>query len=307
MFSITVVSTSVAGVAFLILGLIVVRKELAASFGLEKLIVLGPVFVAASLATFAAEHFAAARGIAQLVPAWMPWHLFWTYFFGVALLLAALSFDLKKCEGWSAPLLALMFLIFVLTMDLPGAISEPKNRFNWILLCREISFGTGGLALTAVTLRERRVQLSHTLAHVCRVVAGSVFIFYGIENILHPECVLGVPLEKLMPAWVLSPRSWAWTAGLVLIAAGTALLLNRKARLAAALVGLEMTLLTVLLYVPILAMDRGTGQLVEGINYVFDTLLFAGTALLIARAMPHEQAVPQRLKPDLIRTPLRHD
>jgi uncharacterized membrane protein len=289
MHSVTVVSSSIAGIVFLILGLIVVRKDFLAASGLGKLVVLGPVFVAASLATFGAEHLAAARGIAQLVPAWMPAHLFWAYFFGVALLAAAISFDLRKCVRWSAPLLALMFFIFVVTMDIPSVVSDPKNRIDWVLLCRETAFALGALALTAVLLPGRRAQLANVLTTLVRVGFGAVTVFYGIEHFLHPECVIGVPLEKVTPAWVPLPHLWAYLVGIFLVIAGVALLVKKRAELSAALVGLVMTALTLFFYVPILATDRGTEQLVEGINYVFDTLLFAGMALLVARAMRNER------------------
>jgi len=75
-----------AGSIFLLAGLFAVRKELTLSHGLDKLAVLGPVFVAAPLALFGAEHFVAARFIVQAVPAWMPWRMFWVYFVGAALL-----------------------------------------------------------------------------------------------------------------------------------------------------------------------------------------------------------------------------
>jgi hypothetical protein len=46
-----------------------------------------------------------------------------------------------------------------------------------------------------------------------------------------------------------------------------------------------MILLTLLLYVPILAVAP-QASLVEAINYVADTLLFAGTLLVLAPALP---------------------
>ena len=43
-----------------------------------------------------------------------------------------------------------------------------------------------------------------------------------------------------------------------------------------------MVLLTVFLYVPILATARSAGDIVVGLNYVFDTLMFGGAILLLA-------------------------
>ena len=57
-----------AGLIFLTAGLVVARRELVAAHGLDKLIVLGPVFFAFPLAVFAAEHFLTPRFLAQMVP-----------------------------------------------------------------------------------------------------------------------------------------------------------------------------------------------------------------------------------------------
>ena len=64
------------------------------------------------------------------------------------------------------------------------------------------------------------------------------------------------------------------------------MLINKKARTAAASIGLLMAILTLVLYVPILVMASQPPQINEGINYVADTLLFAGAALLVAGALP---------------------
>ena len=294
LFSSTVFWLSFAGSLSLILGFILYRKDIAAAHGLDRLIVLGPVFVAAPLATFGAEHFRAGSRMAPMVPHWIPWHVFWIYFVGCCLIAAPLSFVFRRCLSWSAPLLAALFLIFVFTMDLPGTIARP-NRIDWVLLCRETAFATGALALTAIAWQEKGRFTIHPkftgfpqiLAVITRFVFGAVLVFYGVQHFLHPECVIGVPLEKITPAWIPIHSFWAWVTGAIEFIAGIALLINKRARFAAALVGAVNTAIVLFFYTPILATDRGTAQLVEGINYVFDTLLFAGTALLIAAAMPY--------------------
>src|SRR3974377_2068077 len=101
----------VAGVAPLIAGLVLARARFQAASGADRVIVLGPVFEAVALAVFAAEHFTAAHDLMPIVPHWLPWRLFWTYFVGAALLAAAISFIAWRHVRWSASLLALLFLI----------------------------------------------------------------------------------------------------------------------------------------------------------------------------------------------------
>ena len=61
---------------------------------LEFLIPLGKLFLAGFFALAATMHFLYADFVATLIPAWIPGHLFWTYFAAVALLAGAL-------DGWA--------------------------------------------------------------------------------------------------------------------------------------------------------------------------------------------------------------
>lgn len=277
-----------AGIAILVLGLAHVRREWVAARGWDRLIVLGPVFVASPLAAFGAEHLVLGRTMAPMVPSWIPAHVFWIYFVGLGLLAAAVSLALGKCVRWSALLLALLFLIFVATMDLPGAHAHSTDRFAWILALREVSFGAGALALAGMSLRGQSVRASKAMIGVARVCLAGAVIFYAIEHFLHPEHVLGVPLEKLMPTWVPLHELWAWLVGAILLVAGAGMLLRRWSRSSAALVGAVMVVLTLALYLPIWLMARGGAQVLEGLNYVFDTLLFGGSVLLLAMATENE-------------------
>jgi hypothetical protein len=47
-----------------------------------------------------------------------------------------------------------------------------------------------------------------------------------------------------------------------------------------------MTLLTVVLYLPIFLMASGVPAGLEGANYIWDTLLYAGAVLLVAEGAP---------------------
>jgi uncharacterized membrane protein YphA (DoxX/SURF4 family) len=99
--------------------------------------------------------------------------------------------------------------------------------------------------------------------------------------------VPGVPLEKLMPVWIPGPRLIAYLTGLILLIAGASILLARKTRMAAAYLGTWIVLLVMFVYGPILITslaNPSTDVKVEGINYFFDTLLFAGTILALASA-----------------------
>lgn len=268
-----------AGSAALVAGLLLVRPRYSAATGAGKVLVLGPVFEAVALAIFAAEHFLAARDLAPIVPRWMPGPLFWTYFVGVALLAAAISFIAWRHVRWSASLLALLFLIIVATIDLPGLPKSYHDRLYWTLTVREMCFAGGAMVL-AGSVWPRGEPTGARLILLGRSIVACVFLFYGVEHFFFPLNVPGVPLEKMTPAWVPAPRLLAYAVGLTLLAAGVGLLVGRARRASAAFAGTVLLLLTLFFYVPILVTELHTPLAVDGVNYVGDTLLFAATALL---------------------------
>jgi uncharacterized membrane protein len=221
-----------------------------------------------------------------LVPRWLPAPMFWVYFVGAALLSAAVSFIAWRCVRWSAPLLALLFLIFVILLDLPNMHAGWHDRFYWILTVREMSFAGGALVLSA-SVWPRTGPASGILrvavwARTGRTMVALVMIFYAIEHFLHPLHVLGVPLEKLTPAWMPAPLVIAGVVGIALLAGGVGLLIPRASQKAAAGAGALLLLLVLFIYSAILVAEFRTDP-VEGLNYCFDTLLFAATVLLAGR------------------------
>jgi uncharacterized membrane protein len=279
----------IVGVVFLGIGIAAAWPTLSRARGLEKLIALGLTFEAAALATFGTEHQFLARFIMQGVPAWMPARLFWAYFVGVALIAAALSLALNRCVKWSALLTGIMILLFVLTIHVPNAAANPHDRFIWTVVLRDLAFASGIAALAG-----SRWDWGW-LVTLGRVIVAAVALFFAIEHFLHPTYAPGVPLQKMTPAWVPMPALWGYLVGTLLLAGGLALIANWRSRSAAGWLGLVMLVLTVALYLPILLMASGTGPLIEGINYVGDTLLYSGTLLVLAEALPNN-AGPMRVQ-----------
>ena len=95
-----------------------------------------------------------------------------------------------------------------------------------------------------------------------------------------------------MPHWVPAGAFINYLTGAILVVTGTFILINRKTRAAATYLGACILLLVVVIYGPILVtsqLNPGTAVKVEGLNYFFDTLLFAGEILALASATPHTE------------------
>jgi uncharacterized membrane protein len=279
-----------AGLVYLVAGVFILRKQISAARGWDKLITLGCIFIAVPLAVFAPEHFGGPMGVPEMVPSWMPAHLFWAYFVGCSLFAAATSLTARKFVRLSSTLLGLMFFLFVCMMHIPNALADPKNRFAWAYALRDLSFAGGAWALAGLHSRTSSPQQSKWMILFGRIVVAIAAIFFAVEHFLHPEFAPGVPLEKMTPSWVPFPSVWGYPAGAILLAAGIGLALNKQSRTAAASIGALMTALTLFLYLLILILAHGgpTPEINEAINNVADTLLFAGAALVLASALPRD-------------------
>jgi uncharacterized membrane protein YphA (DoxX/SURF4 family) len=116
---------------------------------------------------------------------------------------------------------------------------------------------------------------------------GAASLFYGVEHLLHPEYVPGVPLQKLTPDWIPGRIVLSYFVGVVLILAGVCLVVNKKARTAATVLGLTILLTVLWIYLPMLLAAPTD---VIALNFFFDTLLFCGTILLVANSIDQEPA-----------------
>jgi uncharacterized membrane protein len=281
-----VVWPSVLGLSAFGAGLVMYRRDLreAQGHGPSRILALGPVFIAAALATFSGEHFTQAREFSRLVPKWLPVRVPLTYFVGICLLAAALSFVARRSMRLSAPLLSLLFALFVLLIFLPSLIAHPGVRIAWIFPFREGTYAVGAFCASVYASRGTGKFSSRTAVWLCLWTAG-VAVFFGLQNILYPQFTPGVPDQQPTSAWVPMPHVITVLTGGILVALGAAILLRKTAVPAITGVGILMTALTIVVFAPDLILARGPAQRVTAINFMADTLLFAGMMFAIARAV----------------------
>ena len=94
---------------------------------------------------FGLFHFMNASQMAGMVP--LPGGVFWVYLTGVALLAACISIIIQKYTRWACLLLALMLIIFVLTLHLPGVFDEATMQASMPNLLKDTALAGGALIL----------------------------------------------------------------------------------------------------------------------------------------------------------------
>ena len=276
-----------AGAVSLAIGLpLILRKEVPQAHGLDKLLAFGRLFYAFPLAVFGADHFVFAKGIAEIVPSWIPGHMFWVYFVGTALFAASLSFVLKRHSELAATLTGIMLFSFVALMHIPNIVADPGSRVPWIIALRDLSFSGGAFAFAGAQRNARSARGGPYLVGLARFFIGIPALVFGLEHFLHPTYVPAIPLDRVTPVWIPGRMFWAYFTGAVLLAAGVCILVNRKAHLAATVLGIVVFLVVLFVYLPINA--ASLSNIDNGLNYFADTLLYCGAVLLLADSIPAE-------------------
>ena len=112
---------------------------------------LGSILYAYLLIVVGVQHFLFAAFLATLIPAWIPAHLFWAYFVGVAFIATALSILSRVQTHIAAILLGTMFFLWVFILHAPRVAASPHNGDEWTSLFVALAM-CGGAWMVAGTV-----------------------------------------------------------------------------------------------------------------------------------------------------------
>jgi uncharacterized membrane protein len=104
--------------------------------------------MAITCAVFGVDHFLYVDFVASLVPSWIPWHVFWTYFCGAALVAAGAGMMLRIRARLASGLLAGMIFAWLLMLHIPRAIVQDYGSDlgnEWTSVFEALAFS--GIAL----------------------------------------------------------------------------------------------------------------------------------------------------------------
>jgi uncharacterized membrane protein len=97
---------------------------------------------------FGVFHFMKGKQMEGIVPSFFPFKIFWVYLTGVALIAAGISIITKIQAKLASLLLALMLLIFVIFIHLPGLMDTMPN------LLKDTALAAAALLMAGIMERE---------------------------------------------------------------------------------------------------------------------------------------------------------
>lgn len=114
---------------------------------------VGRIFFALSMAVFGWSHLLIPAFIASLIPAWIPWHIFWVYATALVFFAAAISIAVKRFTRITASMLGLMLFSWVLFLHEPRVAAALHNGDEWNSLF--VALAISGFALIFVVSSPR--------------------------------------------------------------------------------------------------------------------------------------------------------
>ena len=127
---------------------------------LEALVPIGTFFFSIMLIVFGMEHMLYGEYVKSLVPDWIPGHLFWTYFAGVALIGAGVGIMLRIKLRLIAMLTGSMIFTWFLVLHIPRAVVAPVSDKGNELTSVFQSLGFSGVAFVIACVLPIRSRLT---------------------------------------------------------------------------------------------------------------------------------------------------
>jgi len=121
---------------------------------LEKIAPLGRFFLAAFLILGGIEHFIYVDFVARLVPSWIPGHVFWTYFAGVALIAGGVGMSVPLTSRLAAALTGLMIFLWVVLLHIPRAATDLHNSNETTAVFEALAFSGAAFLVAAASKRK---------------------------------------------------------------------------------------------------------------------------------------------------------
>ncbi len=253
----------------------------------------GRFLFASTMVLFGVDHFLYASFVATIVPPWIPGHLFWTYFVGVALIGAGVSIFFKKNAQFSSALLGIMIFLFVLLIhtrllaDRPGDVFAARAMFGelpgrWINCMKDLGLSGAAFIFAGMQSKSWRVLGTDTLLTLGRCIFSLSIASFGILHFLYPIFAPGIPPMYAAVSFCIPGHAlWVYLTGTALLAAGLSIAINYQTHLAATLLGAMILLFLVVTWVPVMIADPAV--IIAG-NWLKD-LGLAGGALMLAEAL----------------------
>jgi putative oxidoreductase len=227
---------------------------------MEMFLHAGRFLLAVPMIIYGFEHFIFAKFVATLVPGWIPWHFFWTYFVGVALIAAGLAILVKRQTFLAAALLGGMIFAFVLLCHIPILARAHGDGMSGLFgdFAGRLANAAKDLGLSAAAFLFAGTQSKHwrnfgidPFFTMGRILFSISILAFGVLHFLYPAYAPGI--APMFPSIIFPPPGhlfWVDFTAIIFLASGLCILLKKDLRLAGTVLGTMILLFALLTWGP---------------------------------------------------------
>jgi len=148
---------ALAGGAFVIAGCFSAKNENSINRFLGKMTPLGSILFSIPIISFGILHFLYAKDVADYVPSWVPYRLFWAYLAGAGLLGSGIAIILKIKTKLAATLLGIMIFIWFVILHMPRVVVSPAADLGSEVTSAFIALAYSGIAFVIAGAHNRKM------------------------------------------------------------------------------------------------------------------------------------------------------
>lgn len=182
------------------------------------------------------------------VPAHFPARDVLPYFCASVALLSGLGLLFQRTAAFASRFLLIILLLWMIVFKGRFILAAPLEEGTYQSLGENAAIVAAAWVLYAWLADERAFAAGEGGVRIARVLYAFAMIAFGFSHFVYLNLT-----APLVPAWLPGHVAWAYFTGGAYLAAGVAILFNAFARLAAALSTLQMGLITLLIWVPMVA------------------------------------------------------
>jgi uncharacterized membrane protein len=201
------------------------------------------------------------------------------YLIGAFLVITGVLIAIGKWVKFSSLLLALVFLLFFLLGHLPNRLTNRVTVLGaWTDALKLLALAGGAFIVARTSSDETHskfITAMGKLSFLGRYFFGIMLMIFGIGHFVYTDFV-----KTLVPLWIPENLFWTYVAGLALIGAGFAFIINFKVKIIGILTGTMLFVWLIVLHIP-RAVTMDTSKDPNEIVSVFECLAFSGVAYLL--------------------------
>jgi uncharacterized membrane protein len=92
-------------------------------------------------------HVRFAELVSRLIPPFLPWPVFWTYFAAAPLAAGGLGLVIPWTRRWAALLTSLMIFLWFLLVHIPHMLADPTGPVGWSEMTEALAFSALAMLL----------------------------------------------------------------------------------------------------------------------------------------------------------------